>query len=485
MHILLFCMDSAVCNFEHMEDTMKQPNIIFILVDDLGWRDLGCYGSSFYETPFLDQLSTQGMRFTDAYAAAPVCSPTRASLLTGKYPASIGITDWIDWGGFVHPAQGKVIDAPYVDHLPLGEYSLPKAFGASGYHVWHVGKWHLGTREYYPDKQGFEVSIGGCAAGLPPRGYWSPYGIETLVDGPDGEYLTDRLTDEAIRMIENNDGHPFFLNLWHYAVHTPLHASPDLIEKYTAKAQALGLDHQPALEEGSFFPCAHKHDQRINRRRLQSNPIYAAMIENLDSNVERLWQAVEEAGIADQTVIIFTADNGGLATSEGSPTCNAPLAEGKGWMYEGGTRVPLIVAWPGVITPGSVCNIPVTSPDFYPTLLAIAGLDLIPEQHRDGVNLLPLLQEAGTIERAAIFWHYPHYGNQGGTPGSSVRSGDYKLIEFFEDRRVELYNLREDIGEEHNLAPSHPDLVGQLHAMLDEWREQVEARIPAPNPDHQ
>jgi arylsulfatase A-like enzyme len=463
---------------------MTKSNFIFILIDDLGWRDLGCYGSRFYETPYIDRLSADGVRFTDAYAAASVCSPTRASILSGKYPATVGVTDWIDWGGFVHPARGRLIDAPYIDHLPLEEYSLPQALKAAGYHAWHVGKWHLGHTAYYPDKQGFDVNIGGCATGLPSSGYWSPWRIPMLDDSPPGEYLTDRLTDEAIRLIQNNDGQPFYLNLWHYAVHTPLQAPPDLIRKYEIKAKALGMDQQPAFAEGAFFPCAHKRNQRITRRLRQSDPVYAAMIENLDVNIGRLLGAVDKAGLTQNTIVIFTSDNGGLATAEGSPTSNAPLAEGKGWMYEGGTRVPLLVKWPGVIAPGSVCDVPVTSPDFYPTMLEMAELDPIPEQHRDGVSLLPLLQGNATLEHPAIVWHYPHYGNQGGTPGSSIRYGDYKLIEFFEDRRVELYNVREDIGEEHDLAPTHRDLAAQLHGLLTEWREQVEAMIPEPNPDH-
>ncbi len=460
------------------------PNIILLLVDDLGWRDLLCYGSAFYETPHLDRLSADGMRFTDAYAAAPVCSPTRASILTGKYPATIGITDWIDWGGFVHPARGYLIDAPYVDHLPLGEWSLARALKAVGYQTWHVGKWHLGNEAYYPDKHGFNVNIGGCAWGMPSHGYWSPWHIPTLTDGPPDEYLTDRLTDEAIRLIQASDGRPFFLNLWHYAVHTPLQASPELVHKYERKAHALGLDALPTFAEGEPFPMEHKREQRITRRLQQSNAVYAAMIENLDANIGRLLAAVEEQGLREQTVVIFVSDNGGLATAEGAPTSNAPLAQGKGWMYEGGTRVPLIVRWPGVVAPGSVCDVPVTSPDLYPTMVELASEEMMDEQQVDGVSLMPLLRGGSSLERQAIFWHYPHYGNQGGTPGSSVRVGNYKLIEFFEDRHVELYNLHDDIGETHDLAPTHPDIVAELHTLLIDWHEQVEARRPQPNPYH-
>ena len=464
---------------------MTRPNVILILMDDLGWRDLGCYGSTFYETPNLDRLAGQGICFSDAYAACPVCSPTRASILTGKYPATVGVTDWIDWTGRSHPARGKLIDVPYIDHLPLAEIALPEVLREAGYHTWHVGKWHLGGPEYYPERHGFERNVGGCEWGMPHRGYFAPWGIPTLEDGPEGQYLTDRLTDEAIRLIEgNDDGRPFFLNLCYYSVHTPIQAKPAKIAKYRAKASALGLDQLPAFEEGDYFPCEHKKDRRIVRRLIQSDPVYAAMVESVDENVGRLLQALEVSGQAANTVVIFFSDNGGLATSEGSPTCNAPLAEGKGWMYEGGTREPLIVRWPGVVEAGAWRREPVTSTDLYPTVLDAAGLPLMPEQHVDGVSLMPLLTGSGVPEREAIYWHYPHYGNQGGTPGSSIRAGDHKLIEFFEDGRLELYNLRRDPGEEHNLVQERPELADELARKLWAWREQVEAKIPQPNPEY-
>ena len=464
---------------------MTRPNVILILMDDLGWRDLGCYGSTFYETPNLDRLAGQGICFSDAYAACPVCSPTRASILTGKYPATVGVTDWIDWTGRSHPARGKLIDVPYIDHLPLAEIALPEVLREAGYHTWHVGKWHLGGPEYYPERHGFERNVGGCEWGMPHRGYFAPWGIPTLEDGPEGQYLTDRLTDEAIRLIEgNDDGRPFFLNLCYYSVHTPIQAKPAKIAKYRAKASALGLDQLPAFEEGDYFPCEHKKDRRIVRRLIQSDPVYAAMVESVDENVGRLLQALEVSGQAANTVVIFFSDNGGLATSEGSPTCNAPLAEGKGWMYEGGTREPLIVRWPGVVEAGAWCREPVTSTDLYPTVLDAAGLPLMPEQHVDGVSLMPLLTGSGVPEREAIYWHYPHYGNQGGTPGSSIRAGDHKLIEFFEDGRLELYNLRRDPGEEHNLVGELPELADDLAGKLAAWRQKVEAKIPQPNPDY-
>lgn len=459
------------------------PNIIFILIDDMGWRDLTCYGSPFYETPNLDRLAAAGMRFTDAYAACPVCSPTRASALTGKYPARVGITDWIDWAGAVHPARGRLVDVPYLKALPTSEHTIAAALRGAGYATWHVGKWHLGGAGHLPQDVGFDVNVGGHHNGSPGRGgYFSPWTtIPALVeaDVPDGTYLTDYMTDRAIDLIQTrNPDQPYFLNLWYYTVHTPIQAKADKIAKYEAKARQMGLDQVATFAEGPPFPTMHKCHKRIQRRLVQSDPVYAAMIESLDENVGRLLDVID-----DNTVVIFTSDNGGLATAEGSPTCNAPLAEGKGWMYEGGTREPLFVTWPGRVAPGSSCGVPVTTPDFYPTLLEIAGLPPLPDQHVDGVSLVPLLMGQDGVEREAIFWHYPHYGNQGGTPGSSVRWGDWKLIEFFEDGRRELYHLREDIGEAHNLAADQPQRVAMLADRLATWRESIEALIPQPNPD--
>jgi len=419
------------------------------------------------------------MLFTDAYAAAPVCSPTRASILTGKYPANVGVTNWI--GGHT---RGKLIDAPYIDHLPLEEKSLAAALKEGGYHTWHVGKWHLGEREYYPDRHGFDVNIGGCSWGSPHNGYFSPWGIETLPDGPEGEELTDRLTDEAIALIKGCDDQPFFLNLWYYAVHTPIQGKPELVQYYEDKAKRMGLDQIEPFEVGEYFPCEHKKHLRVTRRVIQSDPAYAALIHNLDENIGRLMKALEETGKLENTVVIFTSDNGGLSTAEGSPTCNSPFSEGKGWMYEGGTREPLIVKWPGVTTPGSRCSVPVTSPDFYPTILEIAGLPLLPQQHTDGVSFASLLRGEQSLVRDAIFWHYPHYGNQGGTPASSIRMGDFKLIEFFEDGHLELYNLKDDVSEKHNLVAELPELAAKMQQRLSEWRTSIGAKIPQPNPEN-
>lgn len=455
-------------------------NIVYILIDDMGWKDLACYGSTYYETPYIDKLAREGMLFDHAYAACPVCSPTRASIMSGKYPARVKVTDWIGAS-----ARGKLIDAPYVDHLPLEEVSLGSSLRANGYATWHVGKWHLGKADFYPDKHGFDVNIGGNHAGHPHHGYFSPYYLENLEEGPEGEYLTDRLTEESIKLIKNRDQtKPFFLNLWHYTVHTPVQAKKEDIAYFEKKAQLLGLDKQEALIEGEYFPCNHKRNERVTRRIVQSDPVYAAMIYNLDWNIGRLMKVLEEENILEDTLVIFTSDNGGLATAEGSPTCNWPLSEGKGWMYDGGVREPLIAYWKGHIEEGMVSHRLVSSPDFYPTLLEVAGAELMPHQHIDGESFYPVLLGKEEERKRPIFWHYPHYGNQGGTPYSAIREGNYKLIYFYEDEHCELYDVMEDISEKHDLANERKDVVQEMLQKLKNWIIEVEGEIPVVNPDY-
>ena len=455
---------------------MKKPNILFIFLDDMGWRDLGCTGSSFYETPHIDRLAAEGMVFSNAYASCPVCSPSRASYLTGQYPARVGVTDWIDMGNF-HPIRAKLVDAPYLKHIPSGTRTLASSLREQGYATWHVGKWHLGGEPYYPEQFGFEKNIGGCSWGHPHQGYFSPYGLPTLADGPEGEYLTDRLTDEAIRLIQSGEQRPFFLSLCHYAVHTPIESKEQDIERFRKKADMLGLREEKALIPGEPIPTGS--GEHVLRRVVQSDPAYAAMLWNLDENIGRLLQALEESGKAEDTLIAFTSDNGGLATAEGSPTCNLPAREGKGWMYEGGTRVPLIIRYPKRVRPSSRCQVPVTTPDFYPTFMELAGADKAADGV-DGVSLLPLLQ-GGDIGSRPIFWHYPHYGNQGGTPGASVIFGQYKLIEFFEGSRCELYDISADLGERQDIAAQCPEVVAQLRGLLHRWQQEVCALFPAVN----
>lgn len=477
---------------------MKQPNILFFLVDDLGWSDLGCYDSPFYETPNIDQLRSRGMLFTDAYAACPVCSPTRGSLLTGKYPATLGITDWIDWGGSVHPAKGKLIDVPYIKSMPLEEKTLAHSFSEAGYATWHIGKWHLGGTGHHPQDVGFHVNIGGCHMGSPGKdGYFSPWGIPGLSgsDVAEGTYLTDYLTDQAISLLNDHCGsvqssQPFFLDMWYYLVHTPIEAPEELVEKYRTKARHMGLDRDDAFAVGDFYPTEHKQDIRIKRRIRQSDPVYAAMVEKLDQSVGRILNELERVGAAENTLIVFTSDNGGLSTADRSPTCNAPLSEGKGWMYEGGVREPLLISWPNRVAPGSICSLPVSSPDFYPTLLEAAGLPLLPTQHCDGESFLPAFSDpagdtaAAHLKQRPLFWHYPHYGNQGGTPGSVIRKGNWKLLHFFEDDGTELYNLDDDISETYDRRFAEPKIEKQLKQELDEWRTKVEALIPQENTNY-
>ena len=465
----------------------SHPNIVLILIDDLGWRDLSCYGSSFYETPRLDALAAQGLRFTSAYATCPVCSPTRASIMSGKYPARVGVTNYI--GG---NRQGRLLEAPYLHYLPHTEVSLARALREGGYQTWHVGKWHLGDTAFYPEQHGFDVNIGGCHWGHPAGGYFSPWKNPVLPDAAPGVYLTDHLTDRAIELIaQRNPQQPFFLNFWHYAVHTPIQSPPHLVEKYRRKAKALSLDTLHPFVDGGELPVLPTNWDspgspmgRITRRVFQSDPAYAAMIENLDSNIGRLLDSLQAQGLADNTLVVFASDNGGLSTAEGSPTCNAPLSEGKGWDREGGNRVCQIIRWPAAIRSSGICATPVQSCDFYPTFLAAAGLPLRPEQHCDGVNLLPLLT-GQEISPRPLFWHFPHYGNQGGQPAAWVLHEGWKLIHRFETGRNELFYLPADISESSDLAPNHPDKVAQLREMLLTWLHDVEAKYPQTNPDWQ
>lgn len=468
-----------------------QPNIVFFLIDDLGWTDLGCFGSSFYETPNLDALAADSMLFTDAYASCPVCSPTRASIMSGKYPARVGVTNYIDWGGKHHPLKGRLIDAPYHKELPQSEHSIAAALKDTGYQTWHVGKWHLGGPGYYPDEHGFDQNIGGCEWGMPINGYFSPWQIPTLPDDvPEGTYLTDYLTDRAINLIKQRDDRPFFLNMWYYSVHTPIQAKESYIEKYKEKRSAMGLEEIPANEIVGHAPFVREREDVIRQRNEQSHPVYAAMVELLDENIGRIIQTLKEQGLYDNTVIVFTSDNGGLSTVPDpkgqqacGPTCNLPLKRGKAWMYDGGTRVAQMIRWPGHTRPGARCSVPVTSTDFYPTLLEMAGANPLPEQHCDGVSLCPLLNGNDIFKREAIYWHFPHYHRVSDSPGASVRAGDWKLIEFFDDNRTELYNLHDDIGETANCVESHPDKCQELKQLLTGWQTDIEAIMPTTNPD--
>jgi len=437
-----------------VQKSQSEPNFIFILIDDLGWKDLSCYGSSYYETPNIDRLAGEGIRFTNAYSACTVCSPSRAAILTGKYPARLHITDWIT--GEEHPwAKLRIPD--WTKYLPLEEVTIAEELKSLGYTTAHIGKWHLTNKQdtaelYYPKNQGFDLNVGGCYFGHPFHGYFDPYKIPHLKDRKKGEYLTDRLTDEAIHFIEKNKDKPFFLYLAHYAVHAPIQAKESMIEKYRNKPGSNG----------------------------QNNPVYAAMIESVDKSIWKIMKKLEELKIAEKTVIFFTSDNGGLVLHQ--ITSNAPLRAGKGSAYEGGVRVPLIVRWPGVVKPGSVCDIPVIGVDFYPTILQTVGVKLT--HPVDGVSILPLLKQTGSLEREVVYWHYPHYHVGGATPYSAIRHGDLRLIKFYEDGRLELYNLKEDIGEKNNLTLKSSKKALELYKTLDYRLKSAKAQMPTLNPDY-
>ncbi len=452
-----------------------KTNIIFFLVDDLGQRDLGCYGSTFYETPNLDRLAREGMLFTDAYAACPVCSPTRASIMTGQWPQRTGITDFI--GAPLKP-QGwkrntKLLPAPYTDRLSLSTPTLAKSLKAAGYSTFFAGKWHLGPEGWWPEDQGFDINRGGIDRGGPYGGnkYFSPYGNPRLTDGPEGEHLPDRLAAETVNFIEANKDRPFFAYFSFYSVHTPLMAREDLKTKYEEKRKRLGLKEQWGRE--------FERDVRL----VQDHAVYAAMVEAMDQAVGKVLAKLDSLGLRENTLVVFTSDNGGLSTSEGWPTSNAPLRGGKGWLYEGGIREPLLIRWPKVIKPESVVDTPVSSPDFFPTLLEVAGSQSQPDQILDGVSLIPVLQ-GRTLQERPLYWHYPHYGNQGGAPGAAMRKGNWKLIEWQEDSKIELYNLSVDLGEKVDLAGKESARAKEMLDELREWQRKVGAKFPIPNPDY-
>lgn len=445
----------------HSAPAAQPPNVVLILVDDYGWADLGCYGSRFYETPNMDRLARQGMRFTNAYAACAVCSPSRAAIQTGLYPARLHLTDWIPGEGDNH--KGNALLVPnWTKYLSTSYDTLAKALARQGYFSGSIGKWHLGGKEITPQAHGFQVNVGGGTPGHPPTYFW-PYkkkgkGLPGLEEGGHpGEYLNDRLTSEAVTFIRQNKQKPFFLYLAHYAVHVPLEAKPEMIAKYKAKP-----NDSP-----------------------QKNPTYAAMVESVDQGIGRVLDALDEQGLTSNTLVLLTSDNGGLWPNA---TCNAPLRAGKCYPYEGGIRVPLIVRWPGRVAPGSQCSEPVSGMDFYPTLMQAVGTakDTPTSPTVDGVSLMPLLTQTGSLKRDALYWHYPHYWHGDEVrPWGAVRAGNWKLIEFYEDMRVELYDLSKDPSEKSDLAASMPAKASELREKLHAWRKSVDAQMPLPNPKAQ
>ncbi|MEM6279585.1 MAG: sulfatase [Verrucomicrobiota bacterium] len=461
----------------------EKMNFLFFLADDLGYHDVGFNNpDSFYETPNLDQLAASGMVFTDFYAASQVCSPTRASIFNGKYPARTDTTNF-----FSGRRKGKFAPADFKTVMALEEVTMAEALKEEGYRTFFAGKWHLGTDDHLPTNQGFDINKGGAGNGL-PRSYFSPYkNVENLPAGPDGEFLTDRLAQESVKFLNGaaKSDDPFLLYLSFYSVHTPLQAPKDLIAKYEAKAKKLGI----AEEAGSFDLEKERQvwpdtDEPRKLRIRQDHAVYAAMVESLDRAIGRVLGQLDRLNLRDNTAVFFMSDNGGLSTSEGHPTSNLPLRGGKGWMYEGGIREPVVIRWPGVTAAGTRCSVPAVSTDFYPTILEMAGLPARPEQHVDGRSLVPVLRNPfAKFDRGPIFFHYPHYANQGGFPASAVRKGDYKLIQDLEDGAYELYNLETDPEEHNNLEQLESEVVSELSSELDEWRREVDAKPLRKHPE--
>ncbi len=483
-YLLFFLIVGIACTSQPTPEEPAKPNIVFILADDLGWADLSCYGSTFHETPNLDRLAAGGMRFTQAYAACPVCSPTRASIVTGKYPARIQVTDWIPGRQNRLPKEpNNRMVAPAFEHeVDLEEVTIAEALKDGGYTTFFAGKWHLGQDSmYWPEHQGFDINIGGHSRGSPPGGYFAPYNNPRLQNGPEGEYLTDRLADESVTFLDTIGDRPFLLYLSFYTVHNPMQGKDSLVAKYQNKADSLGYTDEQRFSYDE--PWIKKAPQRGNfrERLVQDSPVYASMVESMDQNIGKILDKLEAMGLDEHTVVFFTSDNGGLSTSEGSNTTNAPLRAGKGWLYEGGIREPLIVRWPAMIPANTICETPVTSTDYYPTMLEMAQMPLRTEQHIDGESMMPMLRGTQQSDNRSLFWHYPHYANQGGRPGGIIRKGNYKLIEFYEFGDIELYNLAEDIGEENDLAQERPEIADSLFSELTQWREQVDAAMMEPN----
>ncbi len=453
-----------------MASSPDHPNVVFILADDLGLHDLSIEGSTFYQTPNIDALARGGMRFTQGYATCRVCSPSRASIQTGKFTARHGVTQWIGAAsGTNWKRNDRVLPADYLHALPAADVTLAEAMKEGGYKTFFAGKWHLGGEGSLPTDHGFDINIGGHHAGSPPGGYFSPLKNPKMKDGPAGESLTLRLARETSDFIKANQDKPFFAMLSFYTVHGPLQTSPDRWSKYQRIASE-----RPAVAE------RFKVDRTLPVRQIQDNPVYAGMIETMDEAVGHVMQTLSQTGLAENTIVIFTSDNGGVSSGDGYSTSNLPLRGGKGRQWEGGIREPFYIRFPAGIKPDTTCAVPVTGADFYPTIMELCGLSPKPDQHVDGVSLVPLV-EGNSIDPRPLYWHYPHYDNQGGEPSSLYRDGDWKLIHYYEDDRNELYNLAADPGETSDLSLTHSVRTHEMANQLDKWLRSVGGKFPEPD----
>lgn len=455
---------------EHQEIVEKKPNVVFILVDDLGLVDLGVTGSGYYETPNIDKLAKEGMIFTHGYAASRVCSPSRASIMTGKFTARHGITDWIgaasgeNWRE--HERYDKLLPAEYVHNLSQQDVSLAEAMKNKGYKTFYSGKWHLGNKGSYPENHGFDINVGGWDKGSPIGGYFSPWNNPKLENKVDGENLSMRLANETASFIKENKDHSFFAFLSFYAVHGPIQTTNEKWTKYREKSINNGI-----AEHG------YKMERVLPIRQVQDNPIYAGLVESMDDAVGVVLKALSDEGIQDETIVIFTSDNGGVASGDSFSTSNLPLRGGKGYQWEGGIREPYFIKVPW-LKGSTKSNYPVSGTDFYPTILDLVGIEAMPNQHIDGISLLPILEGEDMKIKRPLYWHYPHYGNQGGDPSSIIQEDGWKLIHYWEDGHNELYKLSADIGEGTNLAEKYPVRTTELRTKLLKWLTDVGANLP-------
>tara|TARA_B100001146_G_scaffold225177_1_gene247255 strand:+ start:3822 stop:5426 length:1605 start_codon:yes stop_codon:yes gene_type:complete len=458
------------------QDALK-PNVLFILVDDLGLYDLSFTGSTYYETPNVDRIAKEGTVFTQGYAASRVCSPSRASVMTGKFTARHGITDWIgaahgaDWRK--HDRHDMLLPADYVHALPKSDISIAEAFKKNGYTTFFSGKWHLGDQGNFPEDHGFDINVGGWDKGSPIGGYFSPWENPKLSNQQKGENLSMRLAKETAKFIEQHKDTTFFAFLSFYAVHGPIQTTKDKWAKYRQKASEKGL-----AKEG------YKMERVLPIRQVQDNPIYAGLVESMDDAVGVVLEALKANGLDENTIVVFTSDNGGVASGDSFSTSNLPLRGGKGYQWEGGIREPYFIKVPWLSQKTKETDFPVTGTDFYPTLLDLAHLDLLPSQHIDGVSLKPILEGKQMSVERPLYWHYPHYGNQGGNPSSIIRLGNWKLIHYWEDGSDELYNLTKDPGESSNVANQNPVVAKELRGKLLAWLEEVGARYPEPDENY-
>lgn len=479
-----YCKSLFICSIflfisckQELPTAVKKPNVVFILVDDLGLMDLGVTGSTFYETPHIDQLAKEGMIFTQGYAASRVCSPSRASIMTGKFTARHGVTDWIgaktgtEWRD--HGRHDKLLPADYVHSLPKKDISLAESMKKAGYTTFFAGKWHLGKEGSYPEDHGFDINVGGWDKGSPIGGYFSPWENPKLKNQVEGENLSMRLAHETASFIERHKDSTFFAFLSFYAVHGPIQTTHTKWKKYREKAVKKGLAER-----------AYRMERVLPIRQEQDNAIYAGLVESMDDAVGVVLEELRRQNIDNETIIVFTSDNGGVASGDSFSTANLPLRGGKGYQWEGGIREPYFIKVPWLKNAGTENNYPVTGTDFYPTILDLVGIEALPNQHVDGISLKPLLEGKTIKEERTLYWHYPHYGNQGGEPSSIIQEKGWKLIHYWEDDRQELYKLASDIGEQTNLIDRHSLIGTQMNEKLMAWLKSVNANMPIPDPDY-